>query len=93
MDKEYFDIKFEVGDELYEGQVWPDEDENNNCFCQVTYHKANHPENSEVIYVENKDHRWVQKIVEDGEKMASPEFIEALNKQIDRDTLIGAKSY
>ena len=74
MDKDFFDITFESDRTLYEGQVWPDEDANNNCFCQVTYHKKNVPEEAMVIYLEQKDNQWLQKIVEDGEKMASPDL-------------------
>ncbi len=84
----HFTVKFEADGILYEAQVWPEEDENENCYCQVTYCISGQPENSTVIYLESKDNTWIQKIEEDGEKMASGAFISELGKQINNKLLL-----
>jgi hypothetical protein len=54
----------------------------------VTYYVWGHAENFKVIYLESKNNTWVQKIEEDGKKMASGAFISELGKQINNKLLL-----
>jgi hypothetical protein len=88
---DHFNVKFSSDGKEYEAQVWPDTDMDNRLFCQVTYHATGHPENSKIIYLEFVSGAWRQKIVEDGEAMASPEFIAALGEQAGSSPVLNLK--
>ena len=85
--KDYFEIKFTLADKSYEAQVWPDEDENDQVFCQVTFHTTGGPAHQHLIFIEqNNTGEWTQKtgFDEDEEKM-NADFIAAMGTRINEE--------
>ena len=83
MNEDHYAIRFNYEGTDYEGQVWPDYDDQDNAIFQVIYHPASDPHKSNIVFLKNSENgKWVNQKTNNDIEVASG-LVDTIAKEIE----------